>query len=200
MKPQAQGRKEAGHWHFFAPVALVCLALMLLPNGARDALSFDRAAILSGEFWRLVGGHFVHLGVAHGLLNVGGLVLVALLCGSALTLRQWLVVLLVCLAGTSLGLWFGLPQLQNYVGLSGVLHGLLVAGLLSALSGNARIESIVLLIIIAAKLVYEQLSGPLPGSSATVGGAVIVEAHLYGAISGLASGAIVVVSRRFRAG
>jgi hypothetical protein len=76
------------------------------------------------------------------------------------------------------------------VGLSGVLHGLLVAGLLHGLMTPRRRESAVVLALVFAKLAYEQLAGPLPGSAATAGGAVIVDAHLYGAIAGLAGACI----------
>ena len=39
-----------------------------------------------------------------------------------------------------------------------------------------------------AKLVYEALVGPLPGSAESSGGAVIVAAHVYGAIAGAIRG------------
>jgi len=43
---------------------------------------------------------------------------------------------------------------------------------------------LVLVAFVAAKLVWEQTGGPLPGSEATSGGTVIVDAHLYGALGG----------------
>ena len=39
--------------------------------------------------------------------------------------------------------------------------------------------------VLIAKLAWEQISGPLPGSAATAGVAVIVDAHLYGAAGGI---------------
>jgi membrane associated rhomboid family serine protease len=82
------------------------------------------------------------------------------------------------------GLWFLDPDIRWYVGLSGLLHGLLAAGAIGgfrALPG----ESVVIGALIAAKVGYEQLVGPLPGSESTAGGAVVVNAHLYGALGGV---------------
>ncbi len=42
--------------------------------------------------------------------------------------------------------------------------------------------------ILLAKLGYEVLIGPIPGSGATAGGEVITEAHLLGALGGFAAG------------
>ena len=65
----------------------------LLPNAIRELLRFDRGGIAAGELWRLLTGHFVHLGVSHTLLNLAGLLLVWVLVGAACTWRQWLLVM-----------------------------------------------------------------------------------------------------------
>jgi hypothetical protein len=68
--------------------------------------------------------------------------------------------------------------------MSGLLHGLLVAGIITRLR-SLDIETGVLLLLLIAKIGYEQLNGPLPGSEGTSGGAVVVDAHLYGALGGI---------------
>ena len=88
-----------------------------------------------------------------------------------------------------------MPSLDWYVGLSGVLHGLLVAGLIGSIR-QRRAESLVLGAVIAAKLGWEMLVGPMPGSAEAAGGAVIVEAHLYGAAGGLIGGALLAIKGR----
>jgi len=90
------------------------------------------------------------------------------------------------LASIDLGLWFLDPALSWYVGLSGLLHGLFAAGLLSRLRA-APAESLVLGGLLAAKLLVEQIAGPLPGSETSAGGAVVVNAHLYGTAGGIAA-------------
>jgi rhomboid family GlyGly-CTERM serine protease len=89
------------------------------------------------------------------------------------------------IAAIDAGFWFFYPELEWYVGLSGVLHGLLVAGLFAGLVQRDR-EAVILTLFVIAKLAWEQLAGPLPGSESSSGGVVIVDAHLYGAIGGLA--------------
>ena len=79
----------------------------------------------------------------------------------------------------------------------GVLHGLFAGGLVLGLH-RRRLESGLLLVVLVAKLAYELLAGALPGSEATAGGAVITEAHLYGAVAGALAGALGAVGQRSR--
>lgn len=146
-------------------------------------LRFERSAIQAGEIWRLLTAHLTHLGWSHLMLNLAGLLLVWLLCGNSLPVRLWWVVLVVCALGVSLGLLLFDPSLKWYVGLSGVLHGLLVAGSIAAWSTGQR-DSLLLLVAVGLKLAWEQMLGPLPGSEASAGGRVVVDAHLYGACTG----------------
>ncbi|HEY5807470.1 MAG TPA: rhombosortase, partial [Povalibacter sp.] len=112
-------------------VGLLCGASVLLALGgeaARLALRYERTAVFQGEVWRLITGHLVHGTLAHLLLNVAGAGLIAGLFPRDYTLRQWLIVLLASIAAIDAGFVLFEPQLQWYVGLSGVLHGLLAAG------------------------------------------------------------------------
>jgi rhomboid family GlyGly-CTERM serine protease len=170
---------------WLVPGILVFVALALLPGGdaGREWLRFDRTGIAAGEAWRLLTGHLVHLGVSHTLLNLVGLVLVWFLVGHAFSWRHWLWVMAGSAAAIDLGLWFGAPSLEWYVGLSGLLHGMLAAGIVAGLATRSG-EALALAVIVAGKLAWEQFAGPLPGSEATSGGAVVVDAHLYGVIGG----------------
>jgi rhomboid family GlyGly-CTERM serine protease len=168
------------------PLAVACVAAVLAVFGdsSREWLSFDRSALRAGELWRLFSGHFVHLGPSHLLLNLAGLLLIWYLVGDSYTRRQWLFVAIVVILGVDAGLWVWEPNLTWYVGLSGLLHGLLAAGVVVQVR-SGRPEIWILAAGLAAKLVYEQISGPLPGSEASSGGTVIVAAHVYGACGGV---------------
>ena len=107
----------------------------------------------------------------------------------------WLVISLVSIGAMGTGFWFLNPGLEWYVGLSGLLHGLLAAGLMVGVV-RRETESVVLALLVAAKLTWEQLAGPLPGSEGASGGAVIVDAHLYGAVGGVL--AALIMWRRVR--
>ena len=133
--------------------------------------------------WRLLSGHFVHLGWSHLFLNLAGLSLVMWLVGYAFDVLHWALITALSIAAIDAGLWLLDVQLDWYVGLSGLLHGLLAAGLFVGLARRDR-EALILAVFVLAKLGWEQLVGPLPGSESTSGGAVIVNAHLYGAAGG----------------
>jgi len=175
--------RRIGHW--LVPVLITAVAIVIAAFGqaGTELLKYDRLAIVDGEYWRLLSGHFAHLGPEHLLLNMAGLVLVWLLIGRQYSTLQWLIVTAFSLVVITLGFWFLDTNLLWYVGLSGLLHGLLIAGAISGIR-TQPVESVIVLVAIAAKLVYEQLIGPLPGSEATAGGAVITNAHLFGAMGG----------------
>ena len=177
------------YWHVAIGVALISVGVALFGDEGRELLKYDRLAIADGEYWRLVTGHFAHLGNTHLALNLAGLVLVWLLVGRYFTNVQWLVVVLLTLAVTSAGFWFVDQYLLWYVGLSGMLHGLLLAG---AIQGFRTLpsESAIICAIVAGKLAWEQLAGPVPGSESVSGGAVVVNAHLFGAIGGVVAGGL----------
>ncbi len=164
-------------------LALACLAVALAGPGAMEALRYDREAIAAGQWWRLLSANLAHLGWSHLLLNLAGLALVWALFRPFLPLAGWLTALLLSALAVTLGLWLLDPRIGWYVGLSGVLHGLFVAGALGAVGAGERRE-LLLLAVITAKLAWEQWHGPLPGSAEAAGGPVVVESHLYGAISG----------------
>lgn len=176
-------------------VVLCALTLLLAGDPGREWLRFDRAGIAAGEVWRLLTGHLVHLGVSHTLLNLAGLILVWFLVGRAYAWQQWLWVMAGSIAAIDLGLWFGEPSLEWYVGLSGLLHGMLAAGIVAGLAGCSA-ETLLLAVVVAGKLAWEQFAGPLPGSETTSGGAVIVDAHLYGVIGGTLVALVLIRVRR----
>jgi rhomboid family GlyGly-CTERM serine protease len=182
-----------------AVAALLLLAAILQASGLTPLLRYSREGIAAGEVWRLITGHLVHLGPAHFVLNAVGTVLAAALVGQQLRALAWAAVWIVCALGVSAGLWWLRPDVGWYVGLSGVLHGLIVAGALAGLGDRReRLFAAAVVAVIAAKLGWEQWSGAMPGTAALAGGSVITEAHLYGAVGGLLAGSAVLAARGFR--
>jgi rhomboid family GlyGly-CTERM serine protease len=172
------------------PVLLLGVAAVLAVSGdwGRELLRYDRAAIADGQVWRLISGHLVHLGWPHFLLNGAGLLLIFHLVGSRFSTSQWLAIALVSVVSIDIGFWIWQPQLLWYVGLSGMLHGFLAAGVLGGLR-SGQLDYWLIAAFLLIKLSYEQLLGPLPGSEGTTGGNVVVAAHLYGAVGGMLIGA-----------
>ncbi len=161
------------------------------------ALRFDRVAILDGQWWRLLSGNLVHLGWPHLFLNLSGLAIICYLVSHALRLWQWVVVLFCCFAGVGTGLLLFNPELSWYVGLSGVLYGLLIAGAIADFPAN-RWMSAVLVLYTVGKITHEQFYGAAGASELMAGGKVIVNAHLFGMLSGVAAVAGVIFFSPYR--
>jgi len=169
-------------------VALLLACLLLLAptlggEAARLGLRYERSGIAQGQLWRLLSAHWVHLNLRHALLNIAGLALLWALFARDFSPRQWLLILAAAVIAIDAGLWFMDSTVEWYVGSSGVLHGILAAGTLAHLR-RGEPDGWVLAGILAAKLLYEQRVGPLPFSGTRE---VVVDAHLYGVIGGLAA-------------
>lgn len=167
-------------------LALLASLVELLGGGPDSPLRYLRVAVQDGEWWRLLSANLVHLGGQHLLLNIAGLALVLLLFGRGLRSMQWLGLLLAAALVQAAGFLWLEPQLEWYVGMSGLLHGLIIGGALLDLTFPCR-ERNILLLLIGAKLAWEQVHGAVPFTAAAAGGPVVVDAHLYGAIGGFAA-------------
>jgi rhomboid family GlyGly-CTERM serine protease len=166
---------------YYPPLSVLLAAALVQALDLSGYLQFDRPAVLEGQIWRLWTAHVAHLGWNHFLLNGAGLWLVWLLFRHTASTAAWSGHFLFACVAVSLGLlWFN-PELIWYVGLSGVLHALFIAGLLADIRTHTQLGLLVLLGF-AAKLFLEQMYGPLPGSERSAGGPVVVDAHLYGAM------------------
>ena len=174
-------------WSIPAVFTLISGLIAITGESGRTVLKYDRIAIEGGEFWRLISGHFAHLSGLHLALNLAGLWLIWFLLGARLSQGAWVATVFVVIAGIDAGFWVLNPNLLWYVGLSGLLHGLIVAGAIAGLK-TARTESVVILTGVFAKIVYEQVSGAVPGTEFLSGGPVVTDAHLYGALSGVIAG------------
>lgn len=170
------------HWPLLVVVA-PCLLIALCGNAADTLLRYERAAILHGQYWRLLTGNFVHLGVGHLLEDMLGAVLLWLLFEDVLP--EWCMPLTIVggSVGVGLGLLIGNPEVEWYVGISGALDTLWAVGAMALLRKQDRFGWLLAGFLIA-KLCYEQFFGPMPLSAVTTGGDVIVDAHLYGAFTG----------------
>lgn len=164
-----------------ATLALL-VALQLAGPNVRAALRYERADVASGQLWRLLTAHFVHFDAAHLLMNAAALIVVWMLFVQLATLRQWCgVVLLSALVVTS-GLYVFQTDVDWYLGLSGLLHGLWMAGALLSWKREGRSGALAFGLLVG-KLGFEQVQAPLT-AALLPSMAVIASAHVFGAMAG----------------
>ncbi|MBA3029659.1 MAG: rhombosortase [Desulfobacteraceae bacterium] len=183
MNPNLLDKK----WILPGAVSTLALTVFLSGSTGFSWFVYHRDSILNGQVWRLFTTHFVHTGFNHLVLNIVGLTLVFLVFGKGYSMRPWLLCLGVSMAGVSLGLLVFHPDLEWYAGFSGVLHGLMVMGIIGSI-GERRPLGYFLLVAVFLKIVFEQLGSPSSGMAEFIQSPVIVDAHLYGAITGLLFG------------
>lgn len=167
----------------------IFLLLAFLPP-VSHLLEYRRELIAAGEFWRLFTGHFVHLNLAHAVMNAVGTVLVSLLFVTEIRRSQWWAVVLAAPVIISVGLWFKQPGLSGYAGFSGVLHGLLYFGVVRLLVTAPLLAGCVLALLIGRQA-WEQTAAYNPDYLRHwIEGRVMPDAHLFGGLTGLVLGGL----------
>jgi rhomboid family GlyGly-CTERM serine protease len=171
-------------WLPTAVTATLLVVLSLGGDSVTAALRYERALVQEGEWWRWLSASLVHAGWPHLGINLAGLALAGLTVGDYLKTGRYALSFAASALAVTIGLWLWSPGVHWYLGASGVLHGLFVAGALAA-AARRQAAGTVILALVALKLAWEQVLGPLPGTAETAGVPVIVDAHLYGAAGGL---------------
>ena len=166
---------------------LLIALLAVFSSWTFPLLSLERSQV-SHEFWRILTCNFVHFGWAHTLMNLAAF----LLCSFALLIHfsasRFTVLFLGCCIVVGTGVYFLNPEYETYAGLSGAIHGFIIAGLLLN-KRHAYWVNAIFIALTFAKIIYEhqadyqetQLQELLPV-------AVAYDAHLYGALAGLVIG------------
>jgi rhomboid family GlyGly-CTERM serine protease len=170
------------------PLGLGFAAVLAAAGGdpVRLAMRYERVGLASGEVWRLITGHLVHLGWSHTAMNLAALAVLSYLFLRLMRPLDWFTAAIVSALTIDAGLYWLNPTVEWYVGLSGLLHGWWAAACVLAFR-HARREAWVLSSLIVLKLAYEAIGGLLSLSGQLAGGPVIETAHLYGAAGGVLS-------------
>ncbi|MCF2949010.1 rhombosortase [Paraglaciecola aquimarina] len=163
-------------------ISLLAILLWLLEPASHEIFPYDRTAIINGQWWRVISGHFLHTNIMHLVLNITGLILLWALHGHYYNYQTFGIIILLCL-GTSLGIFIFANELLWYVGLSGILHGLFIFGAYWDISKNMK-TGWLLFIIVWLKVLHEQIVGPSDDIQKLIEANVAIDAHLFGTISG----------------
>lgn len=170
--------------------ALGLLCLMALLQLWAPALDWQRAAIGQGAVWRLLTGQLVHLNWTHWALNGSGLLLLAWVFRDEVSSRGAGLAVLLLAGVVGVGLFLGDAALGRYAGFSGVLHGLLYAALVLTWRRTPWINAIALAVLLARLYAEQRPDYDTLYLQAWIGAPVAVDAHLYGALGGVALGLV----------
>lgn len=176
-----------GHGRVLLPwrsilLVVVAIAAYAVFGAAPGAWVFDRAEVAQGEWWRLLSGHWVHSDTAHAAWDIAALLIIGAIFESRLRWRLPVILIFVTV-GVDTWLWWGDPDLRYYCGLSGILNGLLIVGLVylwrdtrhpvALLTGIAAVLKIALEITSGQSLITQTAWPSVPS------------AHAAGILSGL---------------
>lgn len=172
------------------PLWVFCLAMGLYLGeilGANDfitsILNYQRDLISQGELWRLLSGNLLHTNFNHLLLNLAAVILLWALHGRFYQQSRYLQLVTAIALISNISLFYFSPHMQQYVGLSGVLHGLLLWGACQDIRYKDK-TGYLLLLALTAKIIYEQIFGASPNMAVLINANVAIDAHLWGAIAG----------------
>ncbi len=161
------------------------VATYALLGPAPESLIFDRSAISSGELWRVLSGHLVHADREHLIWNMVPFLMLGTLLERELGLSAGDHALLLALGAVVItaGVWWALPGLDRYCGLSGVLNTQLSVFLAIAWRRQRNPALIAVGIGVVAKVLVEVSLG---GGLLSIGAWPSVPiAHGFGLISGV---------------
>ena len=139
---------------------------------------------VDSEYWRGFTAHWVHANWQHLILNATGLVLCLTIASPKWPVWKWVVYNMYLAIGISTLFTLRNPELNWYVGYSGILFGIYLVAAADLYSRNKTI-ALLLGSAIAIKVLLEQFSDIRLGSGDLIGIPVIIDAHLYGLLLGL---------------
>lgn len=180
-------------WLVVAAILIISAVFQSLPTDWQQLLRYERAN--PQEWWRFATAQLIHLGWMHWILDMAGLVLIVAIFNQDWNFKGFIATLIISAIVVNAGLWWLSPEVAWYVGISGVLHGLLGAGVIFSYR-NQALFSIMMGVLVVGKVIWEQVSHESIGTEALIGGNVLFDAHLYGLIGGVLAAVLCLVACR----
>jgi len=171
-------------WLSWLILGLLCLIIYALSTENITALDYNRELIIDGEFWRLITGNFNHTNIYHVLLNVSALTVISGLHYRYYSPAAYFSLIFILSVGVGAGIFWLSPSTNLYVGLSGILHGIIIVGAIIDVT-KRYYSGYVLIAGTVIKIINEQFFNSPIEMSQLIEAKVLTEAHLYGLITGL---------------
>ncbi|NVJ68271.1 MAG: rhombosortase [Gammaproteobacteria bacterium] len=170
-------------------ITLVVLILLLLEPTASNWLEYNRTAVTNGQYWRFITANLVHLSPQHTLMNLASLWLITLIFRSLININDWIYWFLALYFCNILGMHLWLPELNQYVGMSGALYGLIAACCVAEMRLKVWLSGL-LLIVVGIKIFAPQILGISSEYDSWIGGFVVDESHIIGYLQGVILGLV----------
>ena len=162
-------------------IAFVATLAYLFNDATSDIFVYQYQLISHGELWRTFTGHFFHTNGIHLLLNLAALALLWALHGHFYDIKSYSLLFILSALICSAGLYFFSPETRQYVGLSGVLHGIFVFGAIMDIRHKDK-TGYLLFVGVWLKIAHEQFYGASEQVSSLIDANVAIDAHLWGAV------------------
>jgi len=169
------------NWLF---LGLLCLIIYTVSANNITVLDYNRELIIDGEYWRLLSGNFNHTNIYHLILNLGALAVIGGLHYRYYNSVVYTSLILLLSIGVGVGILWLSPSTHLYVGLSGILHGMIIVGAIIDVT-KKYYSGYILIIGTIIKVLNEQLFNSPVEISQLIEAKVLTEAHLYGLVTGL---------------
>jgi rhomboid family GlyGly-CTERM serine protease len=151
-------------------------------------LELDRAAVARGEVWRLLTGHWTHWTLDHLLWDSLAFLALAVFCEVRISRRRLLATVAGSALAVSAGVWFVLPEIARYRGLSGIDSALFMLLAVTILRETRSPLAAVAVAAFLAKAAWEVSTGSTLFTEAAGSFVPVPLAHLIGGAWGLALG------------
>ena len=167
-------------WHTFI-LLLIAFAMYVFGGPAAEVLVFDRQAIMQGELWRLLTGHWVHADLEHLAWNLIAFGILGWMIETSLGHLKLYTALMAGMCIVNAWVWWFIPSLDFYCGLSGILNTLLFVILLDGWLKTRQVIFLLVAVAATSKIAFElfQASAIFTNTSWPA----VPEAHLAGALA-----------------
>lgn len=165
-------------------IFMLCFTMYFFQYETNQYFAYYHNLVAKGQVWRLITAHLCHTNGYHFLLNSIGLIVVVTLFIN--TFKKYSLIPLSIFSGLfiAIALFYFESNVHSYVGLSGVLHGLFAFAVCDELKRKEK-WAYILAVGFIVKISWEQLNGPSANTESLIAATVLINAHLYGAISGI---------------
>ncbi|TYK64820.1 rhombosortase [Colwellia echini] len=165
-------------------ISILAILAFVFDDQIANLFVYQHNAISQGELWRVFTGHLFHTNAVHLLLNLSALLLLWALHGHFYNIKNYSLMFISSALVCSLGLYLFSPDISQYVGLSGVIHGIFVFGAIMDIRHKDK-TGYLLFIGVWLKIAHEQYYGASEQVANLIDANVAIDAHLWGAIGGL---------------